>query len=140
MNLRDRVQQKMAECRPYYERVLELRPLVAQPDADWVVWSALERNLQLALECAIDLGELVISWKRLERPEENRQVFLILAREGLIDVGLGERLARAAGLRNLLVHQYGQLDRARVREMLSKDFKDIEVFAQTVAKLVEAEG
>lgn len=42
--------------------------------------SAIERNFQLAIECAIDIGEIIISEEGFERPEDYRSVFLILGR------------------------------------------------------------
>jgi uncharacterized protein YutE (UPF0331/DUF86 family) len=39
--------------------------------------SAVERNFQLAIECAIDIGEIIISKEGFERPEDYRSVFRI---------------------------------------------------------------
>lgn len=41
--------------------------------------SAVERNFQLAIECAIDIGEIIISKEGLERPEDYRVCFGFLA-------------------------------------------------------------
>lgn len=132
----ERILAKLASCRPYYQRLLELRPALVKPEVDWVVWSAAERNLQLALECAIDVGEMLISWKRWERPEENRDVFRILGEHGFLDRDLARRLADAAGMRNVLVHRYGELDAAKVRHAILHDLKDLEEFAREVERLL----
>lgn len=136
VNLQQRIQEKLDQCKPYHDHLVELRSAIAKPDADWVVWGAAERYLQLAIECAIDVGEMIISWKRLERAEENRDVFLILGREGVLDPELARSLAGAAGLRNVLVHQYGRLDRDKLRQAIRDDLKDLEAFATVVAGLL----
>lgn len=65
----DRIVAKLAHCQPDRERLVELRDRVVRGDAGWIEWSAVERNLQLALECAIDVGELVLASNGWERAE-----------------------------------------------------------------------
>lgn len=136
----DRVTQKLDSCRPYYERLLELRPTLVSGKATWVEWAAAERCLHLAIECAIDVGEMLVSWRRLPLPEDNKQVFRTLGDAGVLDRDLAERLAGAAGLRNILVHRYGDIDRERLKQTILRDLKDLETFAVEVERLVEREG
>ena len=68
--------------------------------------SAIERNFQLAIECAIDIGEIIISEEGFERPEDYRSVFLILGRHGILPGEFAEELTFSAGFRNILVHIY----------------------------------
>jgi len=131
----ERILSKLESCRTSYLRLIELRAALAKPEVDPVVWAAAERFLQVCIERAIDVGEMVISWKRLPRPEENRQVFLVLAEAGLLDASLAQRLARAAGLRNLLVHQYSGLDPARIRKAVLQDLPDLEAFYEQASRL-----
>ncbi|MCL7416112.1 MAG: DUF86 domain-containing protein, partial [ANME-2 cluster archaeon] len=44
--------------------------------------SSVERNFHLAIEIAIDIGEIIISEEGYERPEDYRSVFLIIGRQG----------------------------------------------------------
>lgn len=128
---------KMESCRPYYERLRAMGPEVARaPLDDWRLWSAVERNLQLALECAIDVGEMVISWQRWELAEENRDVFRVLGERGAISTDLAGRMMLAAGLRNALVHRYGAIDLARVRRAVLDDIPDLDAYAREIAAFV----
>ena len=125
---------KMETCRPYYDRLLALQPEVAKaPLDDWRLWGTVERNLQLALECAIDVGEMVISWQRWELAQENRDVFRILRDRGVLSADLAERMMSAAGLRNALVHRYGVIDLQRVRRAVLTDLSDIDAYAREIA-------
>lgn len=128
---------KMASCKPYYDRLIELSPEAAKGSTeDWRLWSMVERNLQLALECAIDVGEMLISWKGWELAEENRDVFRILGARGVLSHDLAARMMSAAGLRNALVHRYGAIDVARVRHAVLHDLPDLDAFAREVARFV----
>ena len=41
---------------------------------DYLLKSAIERNLQLAIECALDIGEVIISSENLEKPEDYKSI------------------------------------------------------------------
>ena len=51
---------------------------------DYLLKSAIERNLQLAIESAMDIGEVIISSEDLEKPEDYRSIIIILGKEGII--------------------------------------------------------
>jgi len=129
----------MESCRPYYDRLVSLHDQVITRDPeDWMFWGTVERNLQLALECAIDAGEMVISWKRWGFVEENKDVMRVLGKHGVLPQPLAERMASAAGLRNALVHRYGTIDVESVRRAVLHDLKDLDAFAKAVARFVQA--
>ncbi len=43
--------------------------------ADHTLKGAVERYLEIALECTIDIGEMIISREKLKRPESYQEVF-----------------------------------------------------------------
>ena len=59
---------------------------------------------------------------------------------GLVPRGLVERLARAARLRNLLVHRYWVVDDRRVYEAVQVGLRDFEEYAGIVEGVVEGEA
>lgn len=61
-------------------------------------------------------------------------MFLALASDGVLDAGLAQRLAAASGLRNLIAHQYGALDWARIYEIASSNFDDLLGFCEVLAR------
>lgn len=132
----DRIIAKLEQCGDIRRELAELTARLDAGDEDWVVWRAIERTLQVAIECALEVGEMVISWKRLTQAKGYREVFAVLGEAGLLDRTLAERLEDAAGLRNLLVHGYGIVDRERLREVLATDVDDLDAFAKQVAALV----
>lgn len=140
MKERDRLLSKLEACRPFYERAVELRNRIVAGDDDWVLWAALERQIQLALECALDVGEMVISARGLGRPEENKDVFRILGDAGVLEPDLARRMMNAAGLRNILVHQYADLDREKFRKIVMNDLRDVEAYGQAVLAFLRKAG
>ncbi len=99
--------------------------------------SAIERNFQLAIECAIDIGEIIISEEGFERPEDYRSVFLILGRHGILPGDFAEKLSAAAGFRNFLVHIYEDIDLDIIKKFLVENLDDFDSFASYVAEYVE---
>jgi uncharacterized protein YutE (UPF0331/DUF86 family) len=72
------------------------------------------RNVQVAAQACIDLANHVIADRRLRAPETAAESFEVLAADGVIDEALASELARVAGLRNVLVHEYDRVDELKV--------------------------
>lgn len=96
--------------------------------------SAVERNFQLSIESAIDIGEIIISREGFERPEMYRSVFLILGKNGIIPTNFAEEFAQAAGFRNILVHMYENIDIDILHMFLSEKLDDFDEFARYIAE------
>ena len=66
-----------------------------------------EREFQTAIEACIDIGEMLLRSHGGAVPDTNAAVFRELAFSGTFTDETADRMARAAGLRNVLSHQYG---------------------------------
>ncbi len=69
-----------------------------------------ERYLHLAVEACLDLGNHWIADRSLPTPDANRDTFTILERAGELSPDLSERLRGRAWFRNILVHEYLNID------------------------------
>lgn len=58
---------------------------------------------------------------------------MALGAHGTIEPDVAARLKAAAGLRNLVAHQYGVLDFRRVYEVARTDTRDLLAFCQALA-------
>ena len=65
-----------------------------------------ERLLQLAIEACVDIAELIIVDQRLRAPIDAAQAIEILGEEKIIDSSFAKGFAKAVGFRNILVHDY----------------------------------
>lgn len=107
--------------------------------ADDMRQAAAERLLQVGIQIVLDIGAHVLSERGVLDWEEYRQIPERLAAEDVITTELADRLAMAAGQRNLLVHLYLEVDPALVFATLANDLETFERFAEAVLALLEAE-
>ncbi len=104
--------------------------------ADVAVQAQVERHLQLALQSAIDVA-LHLAADSPGRPVEGYgDAFVALGDGGVLPATLAGRLRLAAGLRNVLVHGYVDVDPALVWASLD-DLGDLREFATHVDDWLE---
>ncbi|CAN5138411.1 hypothetical protein BH24ACT1_BH24ACT1_01230 [soil metagenome] len=92
---------------------------------------AMKYTLVTAIEGCIGVAQHVCASESWASPATNADAFRILATNGVLENDLAERLARAAGLRNVLVHQYAEVDNARVVTFLD-ELPDLDTFVTEV--------
>ena len=85
----------------------------------------IEHSLQLAIQAAQDVASHIVADERLGEPRTNRELFALLARGGWISTEEADLLGRMAGFRNILVHGYGDLDLAVVRDVVENRLDDL---------------
>lgn len=90
-----------------------------------------ERNLQIAAQACIDIGSHVIADREYRTPSGYGDIFKILHEEGLMPGELAGTMKQVAGFRNILVHDYLDVDPEVVYQSLSK-IDDFRRFAQFV--------
>ena len=99
----------------------DLRPLTSATDTVVLhLWQAVQVVIDLAVSTCVRLG--------LGSPPTYADAFRQLADADVIADDLAERLARAAGFRNLVVHGYGQLDLRRVHAIAMAGPADLRAF------------
>jgi uncharacterized protein YutE (UPF0331/DUF86 family) len=96
---------------------------------------ATERGLQLAIQVCIDIAGHLVAELDLPLPADYRGLFVALTAADL-DPGLSDRLAAATGLRNVLVHDYLELDENVVWEALDR-LDDLREFAAFVVQRLD---
>lgn len=97
-------------------------------------YGSAERFLQLAIEAITDIGNHVVADLGLGVVNWYSDIPTILAENGYIDAQLKEYWIQIIGFRNVLVHDYLDIDRKIVYEVLQHRLDDLErlqeVFAQ----------
>jgi uncharacterized protein YutE (UPF0331/DUF86 family) len=92
-----------------------------------------ERYLHLAMEACLDLANHWIADSALPTPDTNRDSFTVLERAQEITPELAERLRGWAGFRNILVHEYLEIDHAIAYRALRDELGDLEALARWAA-------
>lgn len=101
---------------------------------------AVERAFQAATECCTDIGNHIISVYGLDKPEEQRDVFLILARTGYLDDEYARQMGEMVSFRNRIVHIYWDIDLRRLHRYLHEDVPLFERFRTFALQIIEAES
>lgn len=85
-------------------------------------------NLQMAIQNCIDIASHLVSEEGLGVPGSTNEMFYLLEERGHLDGEITERMVKAVGFRNLIVHEYAKIDLKQVHEIAHKNIKDIEAF------------
>ncbi len=138
MLVEDKITRKLNSMQRYVGYLKSVRDRDKEAlEEDYGLRSSIERNFHLAIESAIDIGEMIISEEGFERPEDYRSVFLILGRHGVLPGNFAEDFSLAAGFRNILVHAYEELDLDMLYDFLTGKLSDFDDFARHIAKYLE---
>jgi len=78
----------------------------------------IERNFEVAAQACIDIANRIISLENLEKPADYYQAIERLGENGIVPAAFARELAPIAGFRNLLVHQYLEINQEEVYSYL----------------------
>jgi uncharacterized protein YutE (UPF0331/DUF86 family) len=109
-----------------------------QSDADLV--DIVERNFHLAIEALIDLAAHAAASRGLTRPETSAALFESLAEAGALPSEQASAARQWVGFRNILVHQYAEIDRAIVFRTLQRELTALKTLASAVAAAILNDG
>jgi uncharacterized protein YutE (UPF0331/DUF86 family) len=124
----------VATVRDAVARIRDVLPPSAEAfQADRTAREVVILNLFVAIQACLDLATHWIADEGWDVPQRYGEIFLALSDHGIVPRPLALRLVAAAGLRNLVAHQYGVLDWARVYGAASGDLDDLEAYCATVA-------
>ena len=113
-------------------REYERNAFLADPER----YGSAERFLQLAIESTLDMGSHVIAQLHLGSVESYRDIPIILSQNGYLSDPLRERWIRMIGFRNVLVHDYVDLDRDMVYDALQNNLDDITALRRAFAQFL----
>jgi uncharacterized protein YutE (UPF0331/DUF86 family) len=125
------------------QAIVDLRSIAALDRARFVADRALqaqaERWTQVAVEACVDLAHHLIADRGWSTPSTYRDAFRILGEHSVIAADAVARMAGWAGLRNILVHLYLDVDHARLHEVLVSELDDLVEYAAALAAQLKPE-
>jgi len=95
-----------------------------------------ERYLHLAAECALDIGNHIVSDQGLGSPGSHREIFTILGEAEILTPEVTSKMEDLAGLRNVLAHDYLQIDHAKTYKAIKNELSWIERYIEAVEKFL----
>lgn len=109
------------------------------PATQWAVEKGLERCVQNVL----DIGAHILASLGVPIPEEYHGIIITLGEQGVIPQEFAKRIAPMAGFRdilgfrNILVHEYLEVDLREVYNILQNGLDDFERFAAYVIAFIK---
>lgn len=129
LNKKESIERCVKQIQTYYALPSEL-PF----ETDYLKQDAIAANLQRACEQCIDLANHTIKTRKLGLPKESRESFRLLGQNGIIPRDLAAKLENMVGFRNILVHQYQELDIQLMVDVIEKHLNDLVDFTNLIVK------
>lgn len=99
-------------------------------------YGSAERFLQLAIEATLDVGSHIVAEENLGTIDQSRDVPRRLREHGDISEDLEQRWIRMIGFRNILVHEYAEVDRGLVYQIVCERLPDLEEIRKIFARFL----
>ena len=126
---------KIAAVRDAVARIRAVLPETeAEFQADRTAREIVILNLFVALQECLALATHWIADEGWDVPQSFKETFGHLAEHGVVPRDLAKRLGAAAGLRNLVAHQYGIIDPSRIYAIAALDLDDLLAFCEALAR------
>jgi uncharacterized protein YutE (UPF0331/DUF86 family) len=138
---KDLIYRKLSRLKMYLD---ELKPISEKPFKEYLanplLKASAERFIQLIVECASDVNNHTVVESGKRPPEDYTSSFIKAAECGLIDRELAERIKGSAGMRNVLVHEYMDIDDEKVYKTIPVALKDYKEYIKQVNAFLEKQG
>ncbi len=99
---------------------------------DYDIQDIIVLNLQRACESIIDIAMHLIKIKKLGIPKDSKEAFTLLSKANIIPKNLSERLEKMVGFRNVIIHEYTNIDYGIVKNVISKELDSLSIFCKTM--------
>ncbi len=132
---RNKIYDKIQQLDEYLKYLKKINKEVSSEKhflSDFHYFGTAERYLQLSIQIIIDTTQLVIIDNKLERPEDNQDAISLLFKQKIISKKLVEQLDGIVGFHNILVHEYGKIDRKKVYAYLREKMDSLNLFKKEI--------
>ena len=85
-------------------------------------------NLQMAIQNCVDIAAHIISEEGFGVPGSTNEMFYLLEDNSYISAEITEKMVKAIGFRNLIVHEYSRVELKQVFEVAKNEIEDLEKF------------
>ena len=77
----------------------------------------------------------IVSCRKLGMPQEKREAFELLQKNGLITEKMADNMKKMIGFRNIAVHNYKKIDEKILKDVIENHLNDLLDFARTILNL-----
>lgn len=97
----------------------------------------IDRRMQKALESCIDIATHLAAGLEFPRQEYASDIFLLLGKNKVISQEVAEKFTSIVGFRNILVHEYADIDYKLAYSNLDEKLQDLKNFGREILKFLE---
>ncbi|MCK5541067.1 MAG: DUF86 domain-containing protein [Desulfobacterales bacterium] len=134
---KDVILAKIGSVKKYLNRINNVSKITLEAFLDDVdTQDIILFNIQLAVQNCIDIAAHIVSEEEMGIPGSSNEMFYFLEENKYINNLLTEKMVKAIGFRNLIVHEYGKLDLKRAYDISQKDISDLNDFLKAVLKKI----
>ena len=136
--MNNRIADKIKELELYLSELETIKPSTLEEyKGDIKTKAACERYAERIIEAFVDLAFLIIKEQDFRPPENDTEAFVILAENNILSQELCDKLQDAKGMRNIIAHQYGEIDDSIVFHVLDEELiTDVRAFIACVLKVL----
>lgn len=91
-------------------------------------------NIQTAVQNCIDIAAHIISEESFGVPGSTTEMLYILGKNGYLDNDLTQKMVKAVGFRNLILHEYGKIELEQAYEIAQNDINDLNEYLKAIFK------
>ena len=109
---------------------------------DYVKQAALERILERTIMRALDINNhllVALTSKDIAPPKDYRETFLRLANLKVYPPEFGQEISKSVGTRNILVHEYDQVDYQKVYNSIGDCLRDYHRYCQYILDFLDSQ-
>jgi uncharacterized protein YutE (UPF0331/DUF86 family) len=135
----EKIKDKIGDIHLYLSKLIDILPesFDLYKSSDEKRWSC-EHGFEKIAEAIADLSFLVVKDKKLLGAKDDFSVFDILEKNNIIEKNTAEKMQGIKKMRNIISHQYGEVDDSKVFDALSNYFeRDVEEFISSIEKSIK---
>jgi len=101
---------------------------------------AVERALQLAIQVVVDIATHILATTSNKMPQDYADAVINLAEVGVIPVSFARKIEGMPRFRNVLVHEYVDIDSKRVYQNMQEELDDFDLFGRYIKEWLDKQG
>lgn len=140
-SIKERINDKIEQIEDFKKELYEMIPnniTLEEYKLDLKTKAACERYFEKIIEGIVDLAFLIIREKEFKIPEDEESSFIILFENKIISEALATRFRQAKGMRNVIAHQYGEVDDEKVYNSIIEELeRDINEFLDSISEALK---
>ena len=91
-------------------------------------------NFQMAIQNCVDIAAHIVGEEGFGVPGSTNELFYLLQENGFLQSEIAEKMARAVGFRNLMVHEYAKIDIEQVYTFAHEHLRDLNDYLVEIFK------